>query len=82
MAQSMALRPPIAILRHESSYHWPMPAYSYEALSAQGETRKGIVDSDSVKGARALLRTQGLVPLAVVGVTPGTDKEGRPHATG
>ena len=60
----------------QSSYHWPMPAYSYEALSPQGETRKGIVDSDSVKGARALLRTQGLVPLNVISVAPGAHKDG------
>ena len=42
-----------------------MPAYSFEALTAQGETRKGIIDSDSAKGARAMLRGQGLVPLGV-----------------
>ena len=45
-----------------------MPAYSFEALSATGETRKGTIDSDSAKGARSLLRSQGLVPLAVVAV--------------
>ena len=42
-----------------------MPAYSFEALDSQGATRKGIVESDSVKAARTLLRSQSLVPLQV-----------------
>ena len=42
-----------------------MPAYSFEALSANGETRKGIIDADSARTARGLLRAQALVPLAV-----------------
>ena len=45
-----------------------MPAYSYEALSANGETRKGTIDADSAKAARSLLRTQSLVPMVVVAV--------------
>jgi len=28
-----------------------MPAYSFEALSANGETRKGIIDADSARSA-------------------------------
>jgi len=42
-----------------------MPAYSFEALDGQGATRKGIVEADSVKAARTLLRSQSLVPLQV-----------------
>jgi general secretion pathway protein F len=42
-----------------------MPAYSFEALSANGETRKGVIDADSARTARGLLRAQALVPLAV-----------------
>jgi general secretion pathway protein F len=42
-----------------------MPAYSFEALSANGESRKGIIDADSARTARGLLRAQALVPLAV-----------------
>lgn len=42
-----------------------MPAYSFEALSASGETRKGTIDADSARAARSLLRAQTLVPLAV-----------------
>ena len=45
-----------------------MPVYSFEALSADGETRKGVVEADSAKAARSLLRTQALVPLKVESV--------------
>jgi len=43
----------------------PMPAFSFEALQADGVTRKGVIEADSVKSARTQLRTQQLVPLAV-----------------
>ena len=42
-----------------------MPAYTFEALQADGKTRKGVVEADTVKSARALLRGQSLVPLQV-----------------
>jgi general secretion pathway protein F len=42
-----------------------MPAYQYEALDAQGNTAKGVIEADTAKSARALLRAQALVPLAV-----------------
>lgn len=42
-----------------------MPAYSFEALDAQGATQKGLIDADTAKAARSLLRARGLVPLAV-----------------
>ena len=42
-----------------------MPVYSFEALSANGDTRKGVIEADSAKAARAQLRGQALVPLAV-----------------
>ena len=45
-----------------------MPAYAFEALSADGETRKGTLEADSAKSARTQLRTQGLVPLSVEAV--------------
>jgi general secretion pathway protein F len=43
----------------------PMPAFSFEALQADGVTRKGVIEADSVKSARTQLRAQQLVPLAV-----------------
>jgi len=48
-----------------------MPAYSFEALDAQGQTRKGIMEADSAKSARGLLRAQSLVPLLVESVGAG-----------
>lgn len=48
-----------------------MPAYSFEALDTQGRTRKGILEADSAKSARSLLRAQSLVPLAVEPVSAG-----------
>jgi general secretion pathway protein F len=48
-----------------------MPAYSFEALDAEGQTRKGVIDADTAKAARAQLRAQALVPLAVDAVSGG-----------
>ena len=49
-----------------------MPAFSFEALDAQGQSRKGTIEADTARAARSLLRAQALVPLAVepVAVTP------------
>ena len=48
-----------------------MPAYSFEALDAQGETRRGVMEADTAKAVRGLLRAQALVPLEVVPVSSG-----------
>ena len=45
-----------------------MPAYSFEALTAEGVTRKGIIEADTARSARTMLRAQALVPLAVESV--------------
>ncbi len=42
-----------------------MPAYRFEALQADGALRKGLIETDSSKSARAQLRAQSLVPLSV-----------------
>ena len=42
-----------------------MPAFSFEAIDAQGQPRKGTIEADSPKAARSLLRAQALVPLGV-----------------
>ena len=42
-----------------------MPAYRFEALQADGASRKGVIESDSLKAARSQLRAQSLVPLSV-----------------
>ena len=48
-----------------------MPAYTFEALDAQGQTRKGVMEAETVKAARSQLRTQALVPLKVEPVVTG-----------
>ncbi len=42
-----------------------MPAYRFEALNAAGKTSTGLLEADNAKAARAQLRAQSLVPLAV-----------------
>jgi general secretion pathway protein F len=42
-----------------------MPAYEYVALDARGRQKKGVLEADSVRQIRQLLRDQGLVPLDV-----------------
>lgn len=50
-----------------------MPVYSFEALSAEGHTRKGVIEAESVKAARGMLRAQAMVPLQVQAVGPQAD---------
>ena len=42
-----------------------MPAYAFEALTATGQTEKGLLEADTARAARSLLRSRGLVPLTV-----------------
>ena len=42
-----------------------MPAYAYEALDAQGVTQKGLIDADTARSARSLLRARAMVPMSV-----------------
>jgi general secretion pathway protein F len=58
-----------------------MPAYQFEALDAQGSTRKGVIEADSAKSARSLLRAQALVPMAVDVVGTAGGKSGRWNIT-
>jgi general secretion pathway protein F len=48
-----------------------MPAYTFEALDAQGATQKGLIDADTARSARSLLRARALVPLMVEPATGG-----------
>jgi len=56
-----------------------MPAYRYEALDAAGKAGTGLVEAENPKAARAQLRAQALVPLAVtpVGAAAGAPAAGR-----
>lgn len=42
-----------------------MPAYTFEALTANGQTEKGLLEADTARAARSLLRSRGWVPLVV-----------------
>ena len=53
-----------------------MPAYSFEAVDAQGQARKGVVEADTARNARSQLRTQGLIPLTVTLVKSGQANTG------
>jgi len=50
-----------------------MPAYTFEALTASGQTEKGLLEADTARAARSLLRSRGLVPLVVAPASGGTD---------
>lgn len=42
-----------------------MPAYTFEALDAKGATQKGLIDADTARSARSMLRARSLVPILV-----------------
>ena len=42
-----------------------MPAYRFQAADASGKFQKGILDADSARQARAMIRDRGLTPLEV-----------------
>ena len=56
-----------------------MPAYSFEALDDQGATRKGVMEADTAKAVRGLLRAQALVPLQVQPVGAMLEAAGAPR---
>jgi len=42
-----------------------VPAYSFEAIDQQGNARKGVLEADTARTARGMLRAQKLIPLEV-----------------
>ncbi len=55
-----------------------MAAFEYTALEAGGRRRTGVLEADSVRQVRQLLRDQGLAPLAVAAAS--TSRPGRSQA--
>ncbi len=53
-----------------------MPAFRFEAADAAGQIKRGVLDADSARQARATLRERGLVPLEVVSNQVGGDVAG------
>jgi general secretion pathway protein F len=49
-----------------------MPAFSYQAIDAQGVTQRGVLEADSERAVRSQLRARHLVPLSVEPVTSTT----------
>ncbi len=52
-----------------------MPAYAFEALDADGGTRKGVIEADTAKAARGVLRGQSLVPMLVEPIAAGASSD-------
>ena len=46
-----------------------MPAYQFEAMQPDGKVKKGVLEAETVKAAKAALRLQALVPLVVSTLT-------------
>ncbi|PHV04140.1 type II secretion system protein GspF [Janthinobacterium sp. BJB412] len=53
-----------------------MPAFRYEAVDDGGATKKGVLNADSARAARAELRGQGLLPLKVDAIAAQVDAAG------
>ena len=48
-----------------------MAAFEYSALDADGRTQRGVLQADTVRAARGVLRDRGLVPVEVDAVREG-----------
>ncbi|VWX58139.1 Type II secretion system protein F [Burkholderiales bacterium 8X] len=57
-----------------------MPAYAFEAIDQRGQPRKGVLEADTARSARGMLRAQSLIPLAVTAV--GSVESGVPAPKG
>ncbi len=53
-----------------------MPAFRYEAVDPSGATKKGVLNADNARAARAELRTLGLLPLSVDTISAQVDASG------
>ena len=53
-----------------------MAGYEYSALDAAGRETRGVVEADTERHARSLLRERGLAPLAVEGIRAAAQKAG------
>ncbi|MEY2810387.1 MAG: type secretion system protein [Pseudomonadota bacterium] len=42
-----------------------MPAFTYQAMNPQGKNLQGVLEGDSARAVRSMLRAQGLIPLQV-----------------
>ncbi|EIT69584.1 MULTISPECIES: type II secretion system inner membrane protein GspF [Hydrocarboniphaga] len=55
-----------------------MPAYEYSALNAKGREEKGLIEGDSPRQARQMLRDRGLTPMSVAQVAENSIAQSSP----
>lgn len=53
-----------------------MSGFEYSALDAKGHETRGVIEADTERHARSLLRERGLAPLAVEGIAAPAAKSG------
>ncbi|MGB6105801.1 MAG: type II secretion system inner membrane protein GspF [Pusillimonas sp.] len=53
-----------------------MPTYQYEASNAAGRLEHGLIDADTERNARQMLRSRGLLPLSLKAASGGRGKAG------
>ncbi|MFP5357043.1 MAG: type II secretion system inner membrane protein GspF, partial [Gammaproteobacteria bacterium] len=59
-----------------------MPAYEYSALNARGRQEKGLIEGDTPRHARQILRERGLSPLQLSEVSEQRATRGAPFQRG
>lgn len=59
-----------------------MPAFRFEAATAAGRIERGVLDADSARGARSLLRERGLTPVSVAPVDTASAQGGASRVLG
>ena len=58
-----------------------MAAFDYQAVDSRGKTKKGVIEGDTPRQARAMLREQGLMPTEVTPtIAKHKAKDGKPSA--
>jgi general secretion pathway protein F len=53
-----------------------MSGFEYSALDATGRETRGVIEADTERHARSVLRDRGLAPLAVEGIRPAAAQSG------
>jgi general secretion pathway protein F len=59
-----------------------MPAFAYQVLDASGRAQRGVLQADTARAARALLRERGLHPLDVEPLREGAAQAALPWSRG
>ena len=57
-----------------------MPAFRYDAVDDGGKSKKGVLNADSARAARADLRSQGMTPITVDAIATQLDAAGQTKA--